>query len=173
MRRLFATIFLALATLPIAAQENGQTLPPNYRVISRVVADNHSPYFLDSLQARFWRCDTSLTVDDLRCLYFGGSDVSLADCHRRYQLLLGRFGRHQGKANEAWWQYQMLLTAVWSTGNGSKKHPLHVRDEADLQLLTNLESGGDILRRNGLRFVRVRVKMPDGSHFWYSFRRRK
>lgn len=171
MKRLLATILLALSALPLAAQEAPQTLPPNYSRIKRVVTDCHSPYFLDSLVARFYRCDTSLTVDDLRCLYFGGGDASLADSYSRYQLLLGRFGRHQGRVNDAWWQYQMLLSAVWSTGNGSKKHPLHVRDEADLQLLTQLEGCHQHLRRTGLRRVRVRATMPDGSHLWYCFRR--
>ena len=116
------------------AQDGGATMKPNYRKIARVVKSPASPYFLDSLEVRFSRCDTTLTVDDLRCLYFGGGEVSLSDAWQRYQLLFSRFGRHGGKANDAWWQYQMLLTAVWSTGDGSKRKPLHVRSRADAEL---------------------------------------
>lgn len=113
------------------AQDNGTIMKPNCRKIARVVKSPKSPYYLDSLEARFSRCDTTMTVDDLRCLYFGGGDVSLCDVWRRYQLLIGRLGRHSGRANDAWWQYQMLLNAVWSTGNGSKGHPLYVTQMAD------------------------------------------
>ena len=107
------------------------TLPPDYGRIAQLVRQPSGPFFLDSLQARFDRCDTTLGVDDLRCLYYGGADVSLCDAWQRYRLLLGRFGRHAGKANDAWWQYQMLLTAVWSTGDGSAAKPLHAMSAAD------------------------------------------
>ncbi len=132
MKRIIAIISLLIVCCAAVAQENGATLKPNYRKIARVVKSPSSPFFLDSLQARFDRCDTSLTVDDLRCLYFGGGDVSLRAAWQRYHLLFSRFG-HRGKANDAWWQYQMLLTAVWSTGDGSKQSPLHVRSRDDAE----------------------------------------
>lgn len=134
MRKTIAIIGLLIVCCVATAQDNGATLKPNYRKIARVVQSPSSPYFLDSLMARFDCCDTSLTVDDLRCLYFGGGDVSLHNAWRRYQLLLSRFGRHGGKANDAWSQYQMLLTAIWSTGDGTKRKPLHVASREDVEL---------------------------------------
>lgn len=157
------------------AQENGATLKPNYRKIARVVKSPKSPYFLDSLQARFDRCDTTMTVDDLRCLYFGGGEVSLRDAWHRYQLLLGRFGRHGGKANDAWWQYQMLLTAVWSTGDGSKENPLYVKDYEDFLFMYNQEYPGETLAKYGKsnrcsRQREVAHPMPDGTWCWFRYR---
>ena len=134
MRKTILIIALMIVACGLSAQEGGATLKPDYRKVARVVKSPRSQYFLDSLQERFLRCDTALTVDDLRCLYFGGGEVSLSDAWRRYQLLLGRFGRHGGKANDAWWQYQMLLTAVWSTGDGTRRKPLHVRSHDDAVL---------------------------------------
>ncbi len=108
-------------------------MKPNYRKIARVVKSPSSPYFLDSLEARFMRCDTSLTVDDLRCIYFGSSDKKLSNSYRVYSLRAGRFGRQSRQANEAWLYYQMLTTAVWSTGDGSKRKPLHVVSREDAE----------------------------------------
>ena len=107
------------------AQDNGRTLKPNYSKIARVVKSPGSPFFLDSLEARFCRCDTALTVDDLRCFYFGGG-ATLEEVYRKYGLLSTRFGRQSPQTNTAWTQYQMLVTAIWSTGDGSKRKPLHV-----------------------------------------------
>ena len=107
------------------AQENGVTLKPDYRKIARVVKSPSSPYFLDSLQARYSRCDASMTVDDMRCLYFGGGAV-LRDAYGVYRMKSSRFGMQSPQANTAWTQYQMLVTAIWSTGDGSKRKPLHV-----------------------------------------------
>ena len=107
------------------AQENGATLKPNYRKIARVVKSSASPYFLDSLQARFGRCDTSMTVDYMRCLY-DGYGANLRDAYGVYSMKSSRFGMQSPQANVAWTQYQMLVTAIWSTGDGSKHKPLHV-----------------------------------------------
>ena len=115
------------------AQDAGRTLKPNYRKIARVVATPASPYFLDSLDARYWRLDTSLTVDDLRCFYYGGGDDGLARAWQRYVMVASRMGRQSRQAGDAWMRYQWLTTAVWSTGDGGKRHPLHVTSVEDAQ----------------------------------------
>lgn len=134
MRRLIVAIVILLAPCLAVAQDNGVTLKPNYRKIARVVKSPTSPYFLDSLEARFDRCDTSLTVDDLRCLYFSSSDKTLSNAYRVYKLRSSRFGRNAAQVNTVWTQYQMLTTAVWSTGDGSKSKPLHVVSREDAEL---------------------------------------
>lgn len=110
----------------ITAQDNGLTLRPNYRKIARVVKAPDSPYYMDSLEARFCRCDTNMTVDHFRCLYYGDTLYGIVNAASNYENKCRRFGRMSRQANDAWWQYQMLLTAVWSTGNGTKRKPLHV-----------------------------------------------
>ena len=107
----------------IMAQDNGRTLKPNYRKIARVVKSPSSPYYLDSLEERFSRCDTTLTVDDLRCLYYGGTANMLTASHKALDAAVLRFGMASRRAGIMWWRYQMLTTAVWSTGDGSKRKP--------------------------------------------------
>ncbi len=126
MRRYTAIIFLLLVSCVAVAQDNGVVMKPNYRKIARVVKSPASPYFLDSLVARFDRCDTSLTVDGFRCLYYSCAAKTLKDAYRIYDIKASRFGRQSPQANTAWTQYQMLVTAIWSTGDGSKRKPLHV-----------------------------------------------
>jgi hypothetical protein len=133
MKKILLAIALIAFVLPVMAQDNGRTLKPNYRKIAKVVAQPSSPYFLDSLLSRFSRCDNTMTVDDLRCLYYGG-DLSLHDVWQRYQLSSGRFGRQSRQASKAWTQYQMMTTAVWSTGDGSKRKPLYVRSREDAEV---------------------------------------
>jgi len=131
MKKVFFIIGLFLVFCISQAQDAPDPLKPNYCKIARVVKDASSHYFLDSLVERFSRYDTAMTVDDFRCLYYGGGEVSINNRWKHYQLLAGRFGRQNAKANDAWWQYQMLLTAVWSSGNGSKRKPLHVTSYDD------------------------------------------
>lgn len=113
------------------AQEGGRTLKPNYRKIARVVRSAASPYYLDSLEVRFSECDTAMTVDHFRCLYYGGTEGMLTAAHSAHRGLSGRFGLHSRQAGAAWWHYQMLLSAVWSTGDGSKRRPLYVTSLSD------------------------------------------
>jgi len=146
MKRLFLSILLILVLLPALAQENGRTMKPNYRKIARVIKSPESPYYIDSLIARFDRCDTTLTVDHFRCLYYGQVAVgdtlyTLRGTYRRYQLMASRFGLHSRRAGDAWWQYQMLLTAVWSTGDGSRRKPLHVLSRAEADFMVEIEEG--------------------------------
>lgn len=131
MKRFLLAMVLTLMVLPLAAQDGGRTLKPNYRRIAKEIVKPDGPFFFDSLEARFDRCDTSLTVDDLRCLYYGSTGSMLYESFHRYWLLQSRFGRHTGPVNNAWTRYQMLLTAIWSTGDGSRRHPLHISGPDD------------------------------------------
>lgn len=126
MRKILVVICLFAVSCAAVAQDAGRILKPNYRKVARVVRSPRSPYFIDSLMARFDRCDTSLTVDDLRCLYYGGEAGMLYRAHTRLVAVSSRFGTASRQAGVAWWHYQMLTTAVWSTGDGSKRKPLHV-----------------------------------------------
>lgn len=173
LRRFVIYFVLAMMALPLTAQEEPQTLPPNYRLIKKLVKNPDSPYYYDSLLARFYRCDTTFDIDDARCLYFGGDAVSITDCYRRYLLLIGRFGRHEGRANDVWWQFQMLQSAVWSTGSGSDKHPLHVRNLEDLNTMAALEGFDDAPARTKVRCHMVYDcrNHPEGICRWYCYRR--
>ena len=126
MRKLLAIISLLIVSCVSMAQDDWATMKPNYRKIARVVKSPESPYFLDSLKARYDRCDTSLTVDDMRCIYYSCGITSLRDALGRYGRMCYVYGDQSPQANTAWTQYQMIVTAVWSTGNGSKHKPLHV-----------------------------------------------
>ena len=126
LRRIIAIICLLTVSCTIVAQDNGRILKPNYCKIARVVKSPFSPYYIDSLAARFDRCDTSLTVDDMRCIYYSRAVSTLRDAYGVYGMKLSRFGRQSSQANAAWTRYQMLVTAIWSTGDGTKRKPLHV-----------------------------------------------
>lgn len=126
MRRIVFVIVLLIVYCMAVAQDNGVTMKPNYRKIARVLKSPKSPYYLDSLKARFERCDTSLTVDDMRCIYYSSAITTLRDACGRYGRMSAVYGSQSLQANEAWTQYQMMVTAIWSTGNGSKHKPLHV-----------------------------------------------
>ena len=130
MRKIIVIIGLLIVSCVAMAQDNGRTLKPKYRKIARVVKSPESPYFIDSLEARFSRCDTTMTVDDLRCLYYSGH-ATLAGTHQQLLLLSSRFGVTSRRAGDAWWRYQMLLTAVWSSVDGSRRKPLHVTQMYD------------------------------------------
>lgn len=147
MKRILLIILLAMMALPLAAQNEGRTLKPNYRRIAKEIAKPDGPYFLDSLQARFDRCDTTLTVDDLRCLYFGSKGSMLYESFHRYWLLKSRFGRHTGPVNDAWTRYQMILTAIWSTGDGSRRHPLHISTPDDASHFIASDEHGYMTKR--------------------------
>lgn len=108
------------------AQDGGTAMKPDYRKIARLVKSPASPYFIDSLAARYHRCDTSLTVDDMRCIYYSRAVTNLCGAYGEYGIRATRFGRQSPQANVAWMQYQMLVTAIWSTGDGTRRKPLHV-----------------------------------------------
>lgn len=178
MKRIVILIVLAMTVLPLMAQNGGTAKAPNYRRINKEINKVGGPYFLDSLQARFDRCDTTLTIDHIRCLYFGvEKPLDMIMINHRYDLLVGRFGRHQGKANDTWWQLQMLLSAVWSTGDGSRRHPLHVHglNDAAFIMASDFEGyykeGRAVNRR---RYVLMRYIAMDGQasgDVWFYIRK--
>ena len=135
------TIVLASLTLALvlaaAAQDGGRTLKPNYKRIAKLAAKADSRFFADTLDARFLRCDPQLGIDDYRCYYFGEAGQSLHEVWHRLQLLSSRFGYNSRQAGDAAWQYSMLHSAVWSTGNGTRKKPLYVRSAEDAQLIVD------------------------------------
>ena len=132
------------------AQDAGRTMKPNYSRIAKEVKKADGAFFLDSLEERFARCDTSLTVDHLRCLYFAPfceGVPRISPTYQRYLLLCSRFGRQSRQANTAWTQYQMLLTAVWSTGDGSRRKPLHVGGVDDAAQIIASDGHGRMSKR--------------------------
>ena len=146
MKRFALLILWSIMACAAVAQDNPRTLKPDYRKIARFVKSPASPYFMDSLRARFDRCDTTLTVDHLRCLYYGQAAsadtlLTLRSAFRRYSLLVARFGVSSRQAGRAWWQYQMLLNAVWSTGDASRRRPLHLLSEAEADFMVEVEEG--------------------------------
>lgn len=174
MKRITILILLAIMSLPLAAQNGGTAKAPNYRRINKEIRKVEGPYFLDSLQTRFDRCDTTLTIDHLRCLYFGVEKaLDMTMINHRYLLLVGRFGRHQGTANDTWWQLQMLLSAVWSTGDGSRRHPLHVHDVGDAAFIMASDFEGYYVKRdyNRRKYVLLRYtagdNQPSGDVWFY------
>ncbi|MBR6292109.1 MAG: hypothetical protein IKR33_04835 [Bacteroidales bacterium] len=176
IKHVLLAISLAMMFLPLLAQDAGLTLPPNYKRIAKEVRKADGPFFYDSLQARFDRCDTSLTVDDLRCLYFGNGDASLCESHRRYWLLYSRFGRHGGAVNDAWTRYQMLVSAVWSTGDGSRRRPLHVNSLDDASFLMASDTEGYYVLRTYIKrkYVLLRYIAKDGQpsgDVWFYIRK--
>ncbi len=127
MKRLLLLTLLALMTLPAVAQENPAPLPPNYELIKKETGRWFGEYRYKSLVKRFERCDTSLTVDHYRCLYYGAalrgdSTYTLTACSRREGM-------------EGWIQLTGLLQAVWSSGNGSDTLPFHVASYADARVM--------------------------------------
>lgn len=133
MKRLLILICLAIIALPLSAQDNGRTLKPNYRKIARVVRQPGGTYNIDSLYRHFSLRDTSMSIDHFRCLYYGGTPSMLTAAHVTLRGVGSRFGLTSRQAGEAWWRYQMLLSAIWSSGDGSKRKPLHVTGHDDAQ----------------------------------------
>lgn len=70
MRKLItlACLAVSLANVPLPAQDADA---PNYEQIRQQINDISSPYYYPSLMMRFVQCDTLLTIDDYRMLYYG------------------------------------------------------------------------------------------------------
>ena len=68
-------LLLALLLVPLAlqAQDNPAPLPPNYELIKKETGRWFGEYRYSRLVTRFWNCDTNLTVDHFRCLYYGAA----------------------------------------------------------------------------------------------------
>ena len=94
MKRLFLFLVFALATsLPAFAQQEDdveaadtvdmerQFLAPDYDYLARVINDPKSDFYYPHLLERYKKCDTTITLEELHCLYFG---ATLLDNYRPY-----------------------------------------------------------------------------------------
>lgn len=131
-------LLFALLLVPMAvwAQDNPTPLPPNYERIREETGRWFGEYNYRRLKKRFDRCDTTMTVDHFRCLYYGAAQrgdtsYTLVVCYRSYRRLCDSLGQWHPTTQQAWWRLQMLTAAVWSSGNGSEELPFHVASFRD------------------------------------------
>lgn len=151
-RRFLLALFIALVVLTsgsLTAQDNPAPLPPNYERIQKETHRWFGEYRYNRLVRMFWDCDTTMTVDHYRCLYYGAAmrgdtTYTLAECHSRYTLKRNLLGQWNPATQEAWWQLQMMLAAVWSSGNGSEEHPFHVASHSDARYMRDDTGDGNI-----------------------------
>lgn len=71
MRKIFVLAFLTMFLgnlIPLYAQEMEA---PNYESIRKITCNSKSPSYYPLLMHRFVECDTTLTLEDYRCLYYG------------------------------------------------------------------------------------------------------
>ncbi len=128
MNKIPLIVFLVLVLLPgVQAQENPAPVPPDYERIGKETKCWFGEYRYKSLVKRFERCDTSLTVDHYRCLYYGAAQRGDSI------YTLSAVSRRTG--NTGWLQLMGLLQAVWSSGNGSDTLPFHVASYADARYM--------------------------------------
>ena len=123
------------------AQENPAPLPPNYERIKTETRRWFGEYRYSRLEKLFARCDTAMTVDHFRCLYYGAalrSDTNYTLLHlgRQYRRLSDSLGQWHPTTQQAWWRLQMLTSAVWSSGNGSEEAPFYVACPDDERYMT-------------------------------------
>lgn len=127
MRCFCLLLLLELSIGGLWAQENPAPMPPNYERIRKEMKRWFGEYNYKKLVKRFERCDTTMTVDHYRCLYYGAAlrgdtAYTLSACSRR-------------AGNAGWLQLMGLLQAVWSSGNGSDTLPFHVATYADARFM--------------------------------------
>ena len=46
-------------------------MPPDYERLSKLVNDPQGPYYYPDLVRRFAQADTTLTLEQMHCLYYG------------------------------------------------------------------------------------------------------
>lgn len=116
-------LLLALLLVPLAlqAQDNPAPLPPNYELIKKETGRWFGEYRYKSLVKRFKQCDTTMTVDHFRCLYYGAAQRG----DTAYTI----------SNQKSWWHRVNLIQAVWSSGNGSDTLPFHVATFADARFM--------------------------------------
>lgn len=140
MKRLLIIIGLLIVSCAAIAQENPTPMPPNYERIQKETTRWFGEFRYKRLAKRFERCDTTMTVDHFRCLYYGAwlrrkhnnTDIKVDNYRLQYVLYCDSYGESSPEANHAWWRLQMLLTAIWSSGNGSKEYPFYVTSPQDM-----------------------------------------
>lgn len=131
MKRALLIIYLIIISCIASAQENPAPLPPDYPRIKKETRRWFGDYRYGHLEKLFTRCDSTLTIDHFRCLYYGAalrSDTNYTLMHlgRHYRHLTDSLGQWHPATQQAWWRLQMLLSAVWSSGNGSEEAPFYV-----------------------------------------------
>ena len=79
--RFFICITLVTASLWAFAQSENSVnyridtteqgfMPPDYERLSKLVSDPQGPYYYPDLVRRFAQADTTLTLEQLHCLYY-------------------------------------------------------------------------------------------------------
>ena len=117
-------------------------MPPNYELIKKENNRWFGEYRYNRLVKRFHRCDTTMTVDHFRCLYYGAAlrgdtSYTLLQQGRQYRRLSDSLGQWHPTTQQAWWRLQMLLSAVWSSGNGSAEYPFYLSFAEDERYMNN------------------------------------
>lgn len=160
------------------SQDNPVPLPPNYERIDKETHRMFGEYRYKRLVKRFERCDTTMTVDHFRCLYYGAwlrrrnnvTDVKVDVYHALYVLDSSFYGSSSVMANRDWWRLQMLLTAVWSSGNGSAEYPFYVTSPDDMIFIVDdmgLSPSGDFM---DIRFYKkgiIEVQTVEGVTLYF------
>ena len=131
MKKILLIISLLTIVCSVSAQENPAPLPPDYPRIKKETGRWFGEFRYASLEKRFARCDSTLTIDHFRCLYYGAAlrsdtNYSLLHLGRQYRRLTDSLGQWHPATQQAWWRLQMLTSAVWSSGNGSEETPFFV-----------------------------------------------
>lgn len=82
MRRVFLFVAMVFAIAPVFAQNESDFdedtlggvisyIVPDYNYLGRVTTDKNSPFYYPRLVKRFAEADTSLTLEEVHCLYYG------------------------------------------------------------------------------------------------------
>ena len=121
MRCFCLLLLLELSIGGLWAQENPAPMPPNYERIRKETKRWFGEYNYKKLVKRFERCDTTMTVDHFRCLYYGAAQRG----DTAYTI----------SNQKSWWHRVNLIQAVWSSGNGSDTLPFHVATFADARFM--------------------------------------
>lgn len=133
--------FAAMLLVPfsLSAQENPAPVVPNYERIDKETHRWFGEYRYKRLVRMFWNCDTTMTVDHFRCLYYGAAlrgdtTYTLTSCQRRYDII-SNIEDWTPSLLQTWWQLQGMIAAVWSSGDGTEEHPFHVATLADARFM--------------------------------------
>lgn len=68
---LFCQVSMMAQTDSVASDSDWKPLPPDYEWMKAAVSDKSSQYYYPKLKKRFLKADTTLDIQDLRCLYYG------------------------------------------------------------------------------------------------------
>lgn len=68
---LFCQVSMMAQTDSVASDSAWKPMPPDYEWMKTAVGDKSSQYYYPKLKKRFLKADTTLDIQDLRCLYYG------------------------------------------------------------------------------------------------------